>query len=469
MGNNFFDNMGNAFNEIGKNVSKATGDVVNNVGKAASDVGGTISRAAGEAGRNINNFAGSVGHNVSSAAENVSHNVGEFASQVGRNVSKTAGDINRNIQGAFEKKPSRMDEARKEAERALGQVNKQIGELGERDERLFDNLNEIQACFDAIRNIPTEQRLQYEELKKIRLEWKQRAQKIEDDYKIASLKNAGAGAAGVGAGVAVAALAPTAAMGIATTFGVASTGTAISALSGAAATNAALAWLGGGALAAGGGGMAAGNAFLAMCGPVGWAIAGVALLGSGFLLYKGNEDKKKLENVFTLIGKRDTKSYELAEVELKERIARIDDENLRLETAIERITSFGLDYNQMAEAQQYELGSYVNLMNASTQLLVNPILGLQTKVATEDLTEFGLTTGKHVDKTHSAAIVSLANLLYKIDIDDTDRKLLCNAFSKNDEFLESVGLGRKDFEYPIFTTVNELLLWKYGKDAAAQR
>ena len=205
---NFFDNMGNAFNEIGKNVSKATGDVVNNVGKAAGDVGNNISRAAGEAGRNINNFAGDVGRNVSSAAENVSHNVGAFASQVGENVSKTAGDINRNIQGAFEKKPSKMEEARTEAQHALDKVNKQIVELGERDARLFDNLNEIQACFDAIRNIPAEQRLQYEELKKIRLEWKQRAQKIEDDYKKATLKNAGAGAAGVSAGVAFAALAP---------------------------------------------------------------------------------------------------------------------------------------------------------------------------------------------------------------------------------------------------------------------
>ena len=68
------------------------------------------------------------------------------------------------------------------------------------------------------------------------------------------------------------------AMGVATTFGVASTGAAISALSGAAATNAALAWLGGGALAAGGGGMAAGEAFLALAGPVGWAIAGVSLV-----------------------------------------------------------------------------------------------------------------------------------------------------------------------------------------------
>lgn len=43
-----------------------------------------------------------------------------------------------------------------------------------------------------------------------------------------------------------------------TTFATASTGTAISGLTGAAATNATLAWLGGGSLAAGGGGMAAG-------------------------------------------------------------------------------------------------------------------------------------------------------------------------------------------------------------------
>jgi hypothetical protein len=43
------------------------------------------------------------------------------------------------------------------------------------------------------------------------------------------------------------------------TFGVASTGTAISTLSGVAASNAILAWLGGGSLAVGGGGMAVGS------------------------------------------------------------------------------------------------------------------------------------------------------------------------------------------------------------------
>jgi hypothetical protein len=46
------------------------------------------------------------------------------------------------------------------------------------------------------------------------------------------------------------------------TLGSASTGTAIASLSGAAATNATLAWLGGGALAAGGGGMATGAVVL---------------------------------------------------------------------------------------------------------------------------------------------------------------------------------------------------------------
>lgn len=108
----------------------------------------------------------------------------------------------------------------------------------------------IQELFDQIRNVPSDEKLEYEKLKKIRLNWKQQAERIDADYKAAAVKNAGAGAAGVGAGVAVVALGPTAAMGIATTFGVASTGTAISTLSGAAAANAALAWLGGGALAA---------------------------------------------------------------------------------------------------------------------------------------------------------------------------------------------------------------------------
>lgn len=64
-----------------------------------------------------------------------------------------------------------------------------------------------------------------------------------------------------------------------TTFGVASTGTAISGLSGAAAHNATLAFLGGGSLASGGGGMALGAASL------NFVTAGPALLVGGFVAH----------------------------------------------------------------------------------------------------------------------------------------------------------------------------------------
>lgn len=66
------------------------------------------------------------------------------------------------------------------------------------------------------------------------------------------------------------------------TFGSASTGTAISTLSGAAAHNATLAWLGGGALSAGGGGMALGATALNIftVGPT-LLIGGLVLAGKG--------------------------------------------------------------------------------------------------------------------------------------------------------------------------------------------
>ena len=300
-------------------------------------------------------------------------------------------------------------------------------------------------------------------MKKIRLNWKQQAEKIESDYKNAAAKNAGKGAAGFGAGVAVAALGPTAAMGIATTFGVASTGTAISALSGAAATNAALAWLGGGALAAGGGGMAAGNAFLALAGPVGWAIAGVALVVSGLLLWKGKNDQNRLEDIFTLISKRDVKSYELAIVEINERISRINDESQKLNCAIERTRAFGLDYNLMTEALQYELGSYVNLMNSSTQLLVNPITGLQPKYDSDDLKEYIAFSKKKIDDKQDSLIV-LSNLLYKINLDEKDKILLWKSLKRNKKFLSSIEMSKKDFELSIIETVTDVLKHKYRSE-----
>lgn len=82
--------------------------------------------------------------------------------------------------------------------------------------------------------------------------------------------------------------------GIVTKIGVASTGAAIKNLSGAAAKNAAMAYLGGGALSAGGGGMAAGAARLSKLSK-GVAI-GVGLVATGlFSSYVGKSALRKAE------------------------------------------------------------------------------------------------------------------------------------------------------------------------------
>ncbi|MFC7371107.1 hypothetical protein ACFQPF_05410 [Fictibacillus iocasae] len=82
------------------------------------------------------------------------------------------------------------------------------------------------------------------------------------------------------------------------TYGAASTGTAIAGLTGAAATNATLAWFGGGALAAGGGGMAAGTAML------GGVIALPALALAGvFSHIQANKKIGEIEKQMTKIVK----------------------------------------------------------------------------------------------------------------------------------------------------------------------
>ncbi|MBR3543870.1 MAG: hypothetical protein IKN82_09270 [Treponema sp.] len=138
----------------------------------------------------------------------------------------------------------------------------------------YDFLKEIDISYDEI-----------QEMKKVDM-------KASDALKVAA----------VGGGFAAIALAGTGPLvtSAVTAFATASTGTAISSLSGAAATNAVLAWLGGGSLAAGGGGMAAGAATLATITTVattGVAIIAVGTLASAFYAKKNTEATKYLAEV----------------------------------------------------------------------------------------------------------------------------------------------------------------------------
>lgn len=120
----------------------------------------------------------------------------------------------------------------------------------------------------------------------------------------------GSAAAGSGAAVGVSAAAGT--------FGVASTGAAISGLSGAAAQSATLAFLGGGSLAAGGGGMALGATALNV------VTAGPALLISGLVV--SGQGQKAL-----------TQGKEI-EVKLARESAKLDEMSVRLDGIDARIT-----------------------------------------------------------------------------------------------------------------------------------
>ena len=178
------------------------------------------------------------------------------------------------------------------------------------------------------------------------------------------------GTAGAVAGLGVAALGPTAAVAVATTFGTASTGAAISALSGAAATKAALAWLGGGALAAGGGGIAAGKALLALAGPAGWTVAGVALVGSAAYLRAQNRKQAEEATQQRVRVEAETRSLRVARVAIEELTASVirhADGCLRDLDWLQKEAP--QDYEQFGKVEKERLAALVNHIRSLGMLL----------------------------------------------------------------------------------------------------
>lgn len=162
-------------------------------------------------------------------------------------------------------------------------TNKTIEDYGQRKLRAFNGIiNEFIVTFSRLQNVEL---THSSELKKLNAGdfSSTTLSGLKQDYQM--LKDAGLGlGAGMGSGAALAFGAYNGTMLLAT----ASTGTAISSLSGVAATNATLAWLGGGSLATGGFGMAGGMMVL------GGIIAGPALAIFGHIL--GNKGEEALNN-----------------------------------------------------------------------------------------------------------------------------------------------------------------------------
>ena len=185
-----------------------------------------------------------------------------------------------------------------EARDSVKEFNQEAQELGRLRVRRLETLKEAANFLKRARVKHRELRPEFAEMRPAELEnWR----KLHGQ----AIKSLGIGAAGTagtaGAGVAAAAGLYTA-VGI---MGTASTGAAISGLTGAAAHSARMAWLGGGALSAGGAGIAGGAATLMTAANV--VMTPVALAAAVWSERQASKFQKEVERKLTEFAKFETK------------------------------------------------------------------------------------------------------------------------------------------------------------------
>lgn len=265
--------------------------------------------------------------------------------------------------------------------KATKEYNKTYEELNSKGDSLLEcrksalhNIESVERLVNSIAKTPKEFEKEINEIKITKEKFKSALEYGKEQTE--NLKKAAVDSGvGVGVGVAAASMAPTAAMWVATTFGTASTGTAISALSGAAATNAALAWLGGGALASGGAGMAAGQALLALAGPVGWGIAGASIFASValFLYKKFNTNGKKKKEIEAIMNS--TQSLRILSAQIDSLTIKTSELSQQLsELKIKAEYLNGCVYLNLNEDEKYLLGTLIN-NTMSLSKLISTVVG----------------------------------------------------------------------------------------------
>lgn len=258
-------------------------------------------------------------------------------------------------------------EALKVHERAADKYNETYVKMQSEGENLYrirqkslDLIEKVESLINSIANSPKDFEVKLDSIREERLKFRKTEEYAREAYDNA-VKSGVSMAAGIAGGAAVASMAPSVAMWVATTFGTASTGTAISALHGAVATKAALAWLGGGALTAGGGGIAAGKALLALAGPIGWSIAGVATGASALFITSKNKATARE-------AMDQAKEITKAGAYLNETCAKIQALSEETSQIYYPLSSFhaemgkfvGADYTMLDNEQKKKLGTLVN-------------------------------------------------------------------------------------------------------------
>lgn len=362
--NEIIDGVKDGFDDARVKVVKAVADA--EIDKRAKE----LSDAAGDKLKDIDiqkmgtELFDTVSQGAKDGASFVSKGLKDSGNMIYKGAKEGAESLKKSVEDFKEQKEVSLDDQLHDA------VNKYNAEYAEFEgygssilrqrERSVDVLNNVEILINSIANHPKSFDVDLQDVQAEKKKFKDVCDYAVDELNAAK-KSALSAGAGLSCGVAVASLAPSAAMWVATTFGTASTGTAISALSGAAATSAKLAWLGGGALAAGGGGMAAGNAFLALAGPVGWSISGATLLASVVLFAnkKMKLSKEKKEEIEAVL--RNVESIK----EINYTVKQLLDKTAKLREMLNTqygqcMPCYGKNFLELSEDQQMLLGTLVN-------------------------------------------------------------------------------------------------------------
>lgn len=255
-------------------------------------------------------------------------------------------------------------------EETLSRYNKSYEKMGKACESLYSVRTDtvaliqfVQKVINSIANTPKEYDTKMGEIGSELKKFKETEAYAKESYD-ASIKAGVNIAAGAAAGLGVASMAPTALMSIATTFGSATTGTAVSALSGAAAQKAAVAWLGrtfAGFAVKEGAGMAVGEAFLALAGPIGW---GITAASTGISLISLTSKNKELANSAVEEAKEIAKARESLD-ETSEKINSLRTKTFMIYNDMNKqrsdlVSMMNADFISLPDEQKVFLGSVVN-------------------------------------------------------------------------------------------------------------
>lgn len=302
-----------------------------------------------------------------------------------KRVTESANEIGRKAQARLEN----QQEDTKAAVEGLGRTKIEI---------LSGSVNDFINNFKKIKNINLRETEGIKELKHLNMSQDDFSDLEASSFQASQVAVNGLSSVGAGA---LMAYGTYSAVGL---LGVASTGTAIGGLSGVAATNATLAWLGGGALSAGGFGIAGGMAVL------GGLVAGPALaIGGSIFASKAktalndaysNRDKAELfktqvKKICTEMRGISRRAEQLEEL--------LNDLNQLLVPSVDEMKAIlqdtGTNWQQYTVKQKKEIGKCVLLAQAIKKVL-------DTKLLTDDgvLTEesiVALQQGQHFLLEHS--------------------------------------------------------------------